>query len=161
MADFKATVQDQPGAGIVKRVVLIDSFPGFAELVIEMGDRRKLTNQEEMMTYDQDMMVARVMFGLAYDASDVVGMGIFAARNHVHLDDIMGQVRATENGLFSDYIFGRMVKLAIRVKNGRLDLTNEERLDPEYQSWCRTYPTIKALYEAAEAKIHETAYLAS
>lgn len=101
---------------------------------------RKYTNQAEALE------VAKEAMWLAYQASGVVGMGVFQARDSVTKEQLIG-----DYGLDADYAYGRMMKTYLTVKDNTLSCNDTPRSD--YQSWARKYPTYAALIDAAEKAV--------
>lgn len=54
--------------------------------------------------------------------------------------------------LYGDYVFGRMMKLMIGFDDHGVTVRSDAP-KPDYQSWCRKYPTYQALIEAAIASL--------
>lgn len=98
---------------------------------------------EFMATDDQIKQIA----ANAVMASEPVGLG------RVHYDPYRKykptEFKITPRGLFLDYIGGRMVKLNIHRKTEKDMWEIDDRIDPEYQSWCDKYPTVLDLIESA------------
>lgn len=102
--------------------------------------------------------VLKEMFWLAWQAcGSPMGMGWLQNRPSATKEDVWNNVAnagdycanfnrpGTLNG---DYVFGRMMKLYVRYDNSSIELPDgTPRAD--YQSWCGTYPTYQALYDAA------------
>lgn len=98
--------------------------------------------------------LAKRMFFLAYEASQVVGMGILQARNKVTEDQVFGSLwkrsyRELPN-YYGDYIFGRMVKLNIEVGKDFI-VVDDGNPRTAYQSWAFLYPAYQDL--ATEAAV--------
>jgi hypothetical protein len=55
-------------------------------------------------------------------------------------------------GFYLDYVEGRMTKLSLRRnQDGTWEIPdNDQKPDVDYQSWCGTYPTYRALIEEAQ-----------
>lgn len=91
---------------------------------------------------------------LAYKASKVIGMGVFAAKDNVTEDEVWGIVHMDGNNHISgDYIFGRMIKIRLDYGDDHIKIAVTPH--PGYQSWCTTYPTYEALVDAAVASLTE------
>lgn len=77
----------------------------------------------------------------ASNASTPAGMGIL----HFQPGNIpIEHFSLPDKGDFSlDYVQGRMVKLNIWKKDNHWEI--RDVADPEYQSWCRKYPTARSL----------------
>ena len=88
----------------------------------------------------------------AVNASLPMGMG------HLHYE-ISRHFKATEFSLSEtddmhlDYVGGRMVKLNIWRKGIEEWEVRDTKPTPDYQSWCRKYPTYDALLESVGAKV--------
>ena len=121
-----------------------------------------------MKEKDRPVQIVKRMLWLAYQAaSGPLGMGFFQAvsnateedvfRNVVNQEDYEGfqAEKKMSNGHFdADYVFGKMMKLRLTIKDGEVIIPSwEPRRD--YQSWCRTYPTYKDLYDAAVKSLEE------
>jgi hypothetical protein len=91
-------------------------------------------------------IVKRAAF-LAYEASEVVGMGRYQARDGI-----------TENQLFADYqgqmdyAYGRQMKTYIKSTTDGWSIQCDIPR-PTYQSWCSKYSTTAQLWEAAATSL--------
>lgn len=102
--------------------------------------------------------VAKRIFFLAYQASQVFGMGMLQARPNVTEENVWDNVNTagdypcdlsnekspTQVTLRADYVFGRMMKLDVTYTDKTITLSDSPPR-PDYQSWCRTYHTTEAL----------------
>jgi hypothetical protein len=114
---------------------------------------RKYSNEEEAIK------VAKEALWLAWNAArGPSGMGVFRDnpgadkeavwKNAANMEDYPGS-RAQAGRINADYVFGRMLKLYFEIKGNTLDIPDHEpRWD--YQGWCGTFKTYRALFEAAE-----------
>ncbi len=111
---------------------------------------------------DAVSLVKRMMF-LAYQASQIVGMGILQARNGVTEEEVWcninnaGDYQGADPGkrpdhYRADYVFGRMMKLYIKVEDENVIL-HDGTPRSDYQSWCVKYSTYASLAEAALASL--------
>lgn len=91
-------------------------------------------------------LASRMAF-LAYQAASVVGRGAFQAKEGVTEEQIQTLLTST-NLLRYDYLYGRRMKFDIRIEENGI-MISDRILDPEYQSWCETYPTYQDLATAA------------
>lgn len=95
--------------------------------------------------------LAKRALRIAYDASEVIGMGIFQARDNVTEDELWSQCRARQEGiktvLYGDYVFGRMMKIQIEWIDDEIWSHGHTQLD--YQSWSASFPTYNKLFEEA------------
>ena len=92
------------------------------------------------------------MAAKAINASAPIGMGFYHFKHgndRVTAED----VPIYDNAVYCDYVEGRMVKFHAWKKGGYWEV--RENLDPEYQSWCVTYPTWSALVSAVGAEVIE------
>lgn len=117
-------------------------------------------------THTEAIYVASRALFLAYNASDVMGMGAFQAQdnkmesevfdNVIHKRDYPGREETpdlTNCRLYADYVFGRMMKLVIEVKDNVLEFSDmKPRLD--YQSWGATYKSYDKLFKAAMKELN-------
>ena len=62
-------------------------------------------------------------------------------RDYAHTDNKPGKVLA-------DYVFGRMMKLRLEWDSTSVTFS-DGKPHPDYQAWCRKYPTYQSLVEAA------------
>lgn len=119
--------------------------------------------------------LARRIGYLAYQASQVVGMGALHARDGATEEEFWSALRGEVNvkaevfsnvapmpeanptgSVYCDYVMGRMMKLSIAWnESGVTTSTSQPR--PDYQSWCRKYPTYDALEQAAIASLRDGA----
>lgn len=97
--------------------------------------------------------IVEEMFWLAYQASRVVGMGILQARNDATKADVLASLATVYgNGLHADYVYGRMMKLLIRLSDDGKQIEVPDMVPMyDYQSWCFRYPTYDDLFNAAFA----------
>lgn len=107
--------------------------------------------------------LVKEIYWLAWQASRVYGMGYLQDHPTATREDIWNNV-ATKgdytvgDGLPSkgvknseahaDYVFGRMMKLFLRWKDGRIECPSTLP-DREYQSWATTYTSYPMLVNAA------------
>jgi hypothetical protein len=104
--------------------------------------------------------VAKRMFYLAWLAcGGPLGMGILQDRGSnvkeeevwkavYNQTDYPGDTRNTKESIYADYVFGRMMKFGVFIKDDTVRF-NDLPLRPDYQAWCRKYPTMTALFGAA------------
>ena len=114
--------------------------------------------------------VAKNIFYLAWKESGVFGMGILQDRPESSKEDVWSNVcdrgdypigrTGEENDYYADYVFGRMMKLMVKLnkKKGVIEMQDSDPR-PDYQSWCRKYPSYEALFNAAieetEKEVHQ------
>ena len=94
---------------------------------------------------------ARHMMALAANASQPMGMGFLHYQETEYTAEDMGE--KIEGELYLDYFHGRMVKFGVdKVDENTYQVRS---MDPQYdyQSWCSTYPTVRALVEASGMEI--------
>lgn len=107
--------------------------------------------------------VAERAFWLAWQAcGSPMGMGILRDRDGVTESDVAKNVKSNgdypcnpneEPGrLYGDYVFGRMMKLAIRF-DATTVTSRSDAPRSDYQSWCVKYPTYQSLLDAAVASL--------
>lgn len=102
----------------------------------------------------EDMpLIVDQMFWLAYQASQVIGMGHLQARNQTTKVEVLAELSLPSPGYkYADYIFGRMMKMYVLLTDGD---TRAEVPDAvpmyDYQSWCFRYPTYEDLFHTALA----------
>ena len=113
-------------------------------------------------SHDEAVRLARKVFHLAYNSSEVMGMGFLQARNSVTEEQIFENVRtrgdypdhpnANQNlDLYADYVFGRMMKVGCKIE-GDTVVSNHAPSDKpraDYQSWAINFKTYGSLFEAA------------
>ena len=101
----------------------------------------------------------RAFFFLAYRAAGgATGMGTFQARSDVtpaqvldnvrNSGDYPGESQNTDEHIHADYVFGRMLKVGLRVEGDEIIVASGEAR-PDYQGWARTYPKYEDLVKAA------------
>lgn len=103
------------------------------------------------MNHDPKTLLKRVLW-LAFQASRPVGMGFLhtAAASQQTEDTLFESAKSShkEDTVYTDYLFGRMMKTTFEIKDGVVVVSpNEPRYD--YQSWGDAYETGTALIEAA------------
>jgi len=96
----------------------------------------------------------RVLCAKAYNASVPMGMGYlqFSASDLTPNDFIS---TLTDGDIHFDYLKGRMVKLSIFKVGEDTWEVSDSAPRKDYQSWCSTYPTYRALIESAGCKVIE------
>jgi hypothetical protein len=99
--------------------------------------------------------VAEEMFWLAWNAcGGPLGMGVFqnkpGATKAEVLDNIYrrGDYLNAEGTAYADYVFGRMMKLGIKVTPDFIEV-NDSKPTWDYQAWCTMYPDYESLFNAA------------
>lgn len=120
-----------------------------------------------------NVALAKRVFYLAWKASRVVGSGVLQDQGDKTEEEVWGCIggredyasvsveimgkQKLERGIDADYVFGRMVKLGVRVENEVLRImSGGSDPQPDYQSWCGSYPTYEALLQAARNDLTET-----
>jgi hypothetical protein len=96
------------------------------------------------------------MFYLAYQSSEVFGMGFLQAQDDVTEEQVMENItnhgdypyRGDSSGLDADYVFGRMMKLYAAIKDDIISFDHNWRTD--YQSFCRSYTPTSLCDKVAE-----------
>lgn len=98
-------------------------------------------------------------FKLVYHACDKPGgMGVFQARDQVTEEQIFNNVKTDgdypdsirdrdDGRYYGDYVFGRMMKWGMSIRDGVLDL-RDAPYRPDYQSFCDRYPTPESIVES-------------
>jgi len=118
---------------------------------------------EAKFTCEQPTAVAQEALWLAWQAcGGPSGMGVFqdhpgatkqdVIANVVGQGDYPGKPLSSKKEINADYVFGRMMKLSFSIAKDGL-LYSEYAPTPDYQSWCRTYPTYEALFQAAASSL--------
>jgi hypothetical protein len=115
----------------------------------------------QVTTGNTDAIVKRMMY-LAWKACGrAVGMGVFQDRGPDMSEGQVWQAMYEKhdypsgnkfndnkpNDVCADYVMGRMMKLGLRWGKDFIDGSDD--WDPDYQSFCRKYPDLEALYQAA------------
>ena len=100
------------------------------------------------MKFEASDEQVKKMAALAVNASEPMGLGHF----HFQPGETFKpeEFDIEDRGIFLDYVQGRMVKLYIHKRGpGEWEVT-DRKPTPDYQSWCRKYPTYEALIKAAK-----------
>ncbi len=101
--------------------------------------------------------VVKNIFWLAWQASECLGMGRLQNKPGATIDMVWDNVVTSGDYTVShdrpgepsaDYVFGRMMKLRLKYDDVSISYPDSEPR-PDYQSWCRKYPTYEALINAA------------
>jgi hypothetical protein len=105
--------------------------------------------------------VAKEMLWLAWNAcSGPIGMGWMQDCPDAQKDDVWDRAngagdyggvsskRAGPNQVHGDYVYGRMMKITFEYGDEFIEF-QESKLSPDYQAWCRKYPTYSDLTNAA------------
>lgn len=100
---------------------------------------------------------------LAYNSSQVFGMGFCRQRDNVTEDDVFNNIlnrgdypsafNLPVTGLYADYVFGRMMKTRFETKHDKIVVLNE-KLHPDFQSWCRAYRSYNELFNKAAKELN-------
>src|SRR6266446_1478173 len=93
-----------------------------------------------------------------------MGMGILQSHDRATKEEVLANVQdkgdypkganeipgfADKPGeMYGDYVFGRMMKLGLQWGKDFVEFRDSVPR-PDYQSWCRKYPTYEALIQAA------------
>lgn len=93
-------------------------------------------------------LIAKRALWLAYEASPVIGMGIFSARDDMDEQKFWDAVAPKNNRAYVDYGFGRMMKIGLRWDEKGVHADGGDPR-PDYQGWSVVYPTYAALITAA------------
>ena len=99
--------------------------------------------------------VVKRAFWLAWNASQVVGMGVLQDNPRATEDDVwecVGKVGLNE--FSADYLFGRMMKMFLGLDQNEIKTPTRD-LSLDYQSWCGTYASYEDLVHAAIASVEE------
>jgi len=118
----------------------------------------------EEIDVDYPLKTVQEAFWLAYKAAKSRGMGVLQRKEDADRSDVFENVLmegdypgdpTNEPGEFNgDYVFGRMLKLTIRIQDGSVYVPKSD-VDPSYQSWASTYDSYRDLIECAKAKVAE------
>lgn len=102
-------------------------------------------------------LAKRILF-LAYEASNVFGMGAFQARDAITEEQVWtntvtkgdyGGFGADTEDIHADYVFGRMMKLSFHIKDDTISYDGVDKTKLDYQSWGAKYKTYTKLFQAA------------
>ncbi len=114
---------------------------------------------------DDAVALVRAAYWLAWQAcGGTLGAGVLQDRPTATADDVWSGIMnasdylgdydgriaraAAQGDFYADYVFGRMMKLTIYIRDGAV-VTSTDTPRPAYQAWCRKYPTYDALIVAA------------
>jgi hypothetical protein len=107
--------------------------------------------------------VLKTALWMAYNSSVPMGMGFWQAtttkqKTEEPLWDICKEMVETRKGsaiLYTDYVFGRMVKTTFSVTaDGELTINGGEEPKLDYQSWCADFPSNKDFVNAVYERIN-------
>lgn len=110
--------------------------------------------------------ISRAMY-LAWSESGVFGMGAFQDRGDQDEASVFKQMDSggdyggiqfgrQQNDFYADYVFGRMMKLNLKISDDGVEFSGNPRFDPEYNSFAHKYPTIKDLFDATEKSLSDS-----
>lgn len=68
-----------------------------------------------------------------------------------------GVLKRATRGFHTDYVFGRMMKLYIKIEGDSILIEDDPPPTVDYQAWCGVYPTYQSLIEAAAEELGATA----
>ena len=109
-------------------------------------------------------LAKRILF-LAYEASQVFGMGAFQAREAVTEDQVWTNtvtkgdypgLHRDEEEIYADYVFGRMMKTRFVLKGNTISYDGVDKTNRGYQSWGAKYKTYTKLFQAALKSLNMT-----
>lgn len=99
---------------------------------------------------------------LAYEASAVVGMGIFQAQPGITSEQLLSAYPLKDNRHGIDYGFGRMMKYRVDFDREKgIIKTSDRDLSTEYESWHRVYKSYAHLFDTAADQLGITIEAAS
>ena len=108
------------------------------------------------------LAVAKEAVWLAWNAAGTPrGMGLFQNRPGADKDAVWDNAynqsdyamrRGGLEDINADYVFGRMMKLYFTLEGDRIT-HDDTKPSISYQSWCGTYPSYSALFDAAETEV--------
>lgn len=107
---------------------------------------------------ENPVKIAKRMCWLAWQASQVMGMGVLQNRSMTE-DQVWSAATGGPGGDYpiphgsvsevnADYVAGRMMKLRLKLSYEGVTVSDAPPRS-DYQSWCKTYPTYDALIVAA------------
>jgi hypothetical protein len=119
----------------------------------------------EKIDAEYPLETAREAFWLAYKAAGAPsGMGMLQAKQDADRYDVFDNVMSegdypgtpnAQPGEFNgDYVFGRMLKLNIRIQDGAVYVPDRP-IQRNYQSWASRYDSYRDLVECAAVKVAE------
>lgn len=119
-------------------------------------DRNYSNNEEALTVAKRALYLAWVAAGGPQGAGFLQDRGEQPEENvwkqAYDMGDYSGRHPGMESGsVNADYVFGRMLKLRFSIKGKTIHHSDNE-CRRNYQSWCGTYPTYKALFDAAETE---------
>ena len=94
------------------------------------------------------LSVAKQALFMAYNASNVVGLGVLQEVSGATIDQVWDVASHSPTKLYADYLFGRMMKLGVDILDNKIEVRDGAN-SQDYQSYARVYPTDKDLFEAA------------
>lgn len=113
-------------------------------------------------SHEEALEVAKEAMWLAWQASGVVGMGVFQDKPGAQREEVLNHTFRPQSEYAkkmdlplegsADYVFGRMMKTHFRIKDNVVSY-NDYAPRADYQSWAYTYSTYDALMDAAELEV--------
>lgn len=108
---------------------------------------------------DNPLEVAKVAIWLAWTASEILGMGLLKRKDDATPEELWalatGQAihdypvpRGSEQEIVCDYVYGRMMKLTLRIGDGFIEYPDAEPV-ADYQSWSDIFSTYEELLTIA------------
>jgi hypothetical protein len=114
---------------------------------------------------DNPKAVASRMIYLAWKASRLQGLGFLQDQGDQTEEQVFAQayhrgdypggrdfMGGSPDEVSSDYVFGRMVKLYMKVHPDGIEV-RDDTPSPDHQSWCHAYPTYDMLFAEAKASL--------
>ena len=113
-----------------------------------------------IIPHSNPVALAKRIVYLAWQASNVVGLGILQVRDNTSEDSVwesatgrrdyggMGKP-SDPNEVYCDYVDGRMMKMRVSWDSEGVTLHDATAPRSDYQSWARTYSTYDDLAAAA------------
>ena len=110
-------------------------------------------------------LAKRILF-LAYEASQVFGMGVFKAEDGITEDqvwtnvlnkgDYPGRCQFDNEKIYADYVFGRMMKTRFVLNGNTISYNGVDKPHCDFQSWSIKYNTYTKLFQAALKSLNMT-----
>lgn len=114
-----------------------------------------------------DVVVKRLLWLAWVACGGTSGYGFMKNNPGASEDDVFANVLSSgdypgaqshslERGVHADYVFGRMMKLVVRVE-GNTVILPDSKCTSDYQSWCHKYKTYDDLINAAIEELRPSA----
>ena len=114
----------------------------------------------KLVSGDSNELVKQFFYVAWRACGGTLGYGFLQNNPNADADAVFNNVKSAgdypgdytpyrEGKYYADYVFGRMLKVGINVLEDNVISISDYTPTPDYEAWCRAFPTHEALLEAA------------